>query len=175
MASYVRSTRVDAPLTAVWDLQSTVEGLRIVTPDVLDLTVHSVEYPDGDVDEGVDDGDESAVLHPGTTLRMSIRPFGVGPRLRWTSVIVERRREEASATFRDRMVAGPFPAWEHVHRFLAEGGATRVVDRVEYQLPGGGLGRLASPFGVVGMEPVFRARHRRLREHFRDDRPSDAR
>lgn len=186
MATYVRSTRVAAPLGSVWDLQSTVEGLRIVTPDVLDLTVHAVEYPDGEVDERVEDGgdsddvngdgddmSEADVLGPGTTLRMSIRPFGAGPRLHWTSVIVERRRGETSATFRDRMVEGPFPEWEHVHRFVSEDGGTRVVDRVEYELPGGALGRLASPFGVVGLEPVFRARHRRLREHFADRATAD--
>lgn len=162
MATFERETRVDAPLEAVWAFQSTVDGLRVVTPEFMNLEVHGVVGPDGEEDP--------EVLREGTRLRMSIRPFGAGSRQRWTSIVLERTEGDGVATFRDRMTEGPFPEWEHVHRFFAEDGATRVVDLVEYLLPGGPLGRLASPLGVVGMEPMFRARHRRLREHFEDRR-----
>lgn len=156
MATYERSTWVPAPLEEVWTFQSTVEGLRAVTPDFLALEVHSVVGPD--------DEEDQEVLREGTQLRMSIRPFGAGPRQRWTSVVLEQTEDDGAAMFRDRMLEGPFPEWEHTHQFFADDGGTRVVDRVDYRLPGGPLGRLVSPLGVVGMEPLFRARHRRTRE-----------
>lgn len=165
MATYERTTRVSVPLEDVWAFQSTVDGLRAVTPGFMNLEVHEVVGPDGEADPGE--------LLEGTQLRLSIRPFGVGPRQRWTSVVLERTADDGTAMFRDRMVEGPFPEWEHTHQFFADDGGTRLVDRVEYRLPGGPLGRLVSPFGVVGMEPMFRARHRRTRAHFeRADRPT---
>lgn len=158
MATYELETRVAAPLEDVWAFHSTVDALRTVTPDFMNLEVHDVTGPDGEADP-----DE---LLEGTQLRMSIRPFGAGPRRRWVSVILERTEDDGAAMFRDRMIEGPFPSWEHTHQFFADGGGTRIVDRVEYRLPGGPLGRLVSPLGVVGMEPMFRARHRRTRAHF---------
>lgn len=156
--TFSRETRVGAPLEAVWDFHTNVDGLRALTPEFMNLEVHSVVGPDGE--------ERPEVLREGRSIRMSIRPFGVGPRQRWVSVIHERRESEGAAMFRDEMVEGPFPEWEHTHQFFADGGGTRIVDRVEYRLPGGPLGRVASPLGVAGLEPMFRSRHRRVRRHF---------
>lgn len=167
MATFRRSTRVQAPLDRVWEFHSTADGLEALTPDWFDLRIEAVEGPDGDPDPDV--------LDVGATLTSSIRPFGVGPRQRWTSEIVERQRTDEQAIFRDRMVDGPFATWEHTHRFVADptGSAhdsddaettTTVIDHVEYALPGGPLGRIADPFARLGFEPMFRHRHRRTRE-----------
>lgn len=158
MATYERGTRVRAPFDDVWSFYSTADGLEALTPEFMNLEIHRVVGPDGEEDP--------EVLVEGTRVTASIRPFGVGPRQRWTSIILERREDDGGATFRDRMVDGPFPEWEHLHRFFDEGVATRVVDRVEYRLPGGPLGRAVSPLGVVGLEPMFRERHRRTKEIF---------
>jgi ligand-binding SRPBCC domain-containing protein len=66
--------------------------------------------------------------------------------------------------FHDVMEGGPFPTWEHTHRFFADGEGTIVSDRVEYELPGGALGRVVSPLGWVGFEPMFRGRHKKTKE-----------
>lgn len=167
MAVFERETRVAAPLSAVWAFHSRVEGLEALTPDWLRMHVERVEGPDGDRDLDV--------LEVGSRVTLSVRPFGVGPRQSWTSRIVERAEEEGSALFRDEMVDGPFRKWVHTHAFYDDDGRTRVRDRVEYALPGGEVGRAVSPLARVGMEPMFRHRHRLTHELLEGGEPTDGR
>ena len=157
MPTYRRTTRVPAPIDEVWAFHSTIDGLRELTPDWMHLRISGVEGPDGQPDPDV--------LTEGSQIQMSIRPFGVGPRQRWVSDIVERREGDGEAMFRDEMREGPFPHWVHTHSFRADGDdGTIVRDRVEYELPGGPLGRAVGPLGLLGFEPMFRYRHRKTKE-----------
>jgi len=155
MPIYTRETRVDAPFDEVWAFHSQVSGLEALTPGFMNLEVEGVTGPDGESDP--------EVLEPGSRIDMAMRPGGVGPRQTWTSVITDREEREGSAHFRDEMEGGPFPQWVHTHRFFADDGATIVYDQVEYSLPvvGGALGPLGN---WVGFEPMFRYRHRKMRE-----------
>lgn len=155
MATFEHESYVDAPLSDVWEFHSNIAGLQALTPDWMDLRVEAARGPDGEPDP--------EVLDEGTIVELSMCPFGIGPRQRWTSHIVERREGEGVASFRDEMVDGPFARWIHSHYFYADDGGTRVRDRVEYALPGGEFGRLAGPFAVVGFDPMFRYRHRKTR------------
>lgn len=158
MSTYERSVFVAAPFETVWDFHATVEGLLALTPDWVNLRVEAVTGPDGEPDP--------AVLEAGSRIRMAARPLGVGPEQTWTSVITEREQDPAAGTahFQDVMEGGPMASWRHTHRFRAVDGGTLLTDHVEYRLPGGRLGGLASPAAVVGFEPAFRYRHRRTRE-----------
>jgi ligand-binding SRPBCC domain-containing protein len=151
VTTFERSTTVRAPIERVWEFHSTVDGLVELTPGWMNLRVEAVRGPDG--------GPDPEVLTVGSTVELSTRPFGVGPRQSWTSEIVERREREDAARFRDVMHDGPFERWEHTHTFVADGEATRVRDRVEYRLPVGA----ASPLALVGLEPMFAYRHHRTR------------
>lgn len=155
MAVYTHDSRVRAPLSEVWAFHSRAEGLEALTPSFLHLRVEESRGPDGESDP--------EVFEEGTEISTSVQPFGVGPRQRWTSRIVEREAGEEVAYFVDRMVEGPFVRWEHAHRFVAEGEETRIHDRVDWVLPGGIAGRVAAHLGVLGLEPTFRYRHRRAR------------
>ncbi|MFB6101994.1 MAG: SRPBCC family protein [Haloplanus sp.] len=155
MAVYQRRMRVAAPLDEVWDFHSRVRGLEALTPDWMHLRVESVRGPDGDPDPGI--------LEAGSRIHASIRPFGIAPRQRWTSIITEREREGSTAYFRDEMEGGPFRRWEHTHRFFADGDETVVDDRVAYALPLGSVGEALAPLARVGLAPMFRYRHRRTR------------
>jgi len=117
---------------------------------------------------GPEGAPDPELLIQGSEIDMSFRPFGVGPRQHWTSVITDREEGNGIAWFRDEMVGGPFPHWVHTHRFRADGDGTIVEDRVEYELPGGPLGRVAGPLGVVGFAPMFRSRHERTRKILED-------
>ena len=154
MAVYERRSRIDAPLEVVWQFHSRVDGLRAVTPSWMRLRVEASRGPDGEP--------EPEVLESGSEVTLSVRSFGVGPRQRWTSRIVEREWREDAAWFRDDMVDGPFPRWVHTHRFHAHGDETVVTDRIEYRLPlvPGPASTLGRPF----FEPLFAYRHRRTRQ-----------
>ncbi|ELZ85108.1 hypothetical protein C453_11020 [Haloferax elongans ATCC BAA-1513] len=156
MPVYQRRTRVDAPLEAVWEFHSDISGLEALTPGWMNLEIEGVRGPDGE-----ETPDE---LVAGTEIEMAMQPFGVGPRQRWTSRILDRDENETTAWFRDDMVGGPFSRWVHTHRFTADGDETLVEDRVEYQLPFGPLGGVAGVFGDIGFEPMFRDRHRRTKQ-----------
>ncbi|MGA9403362.1 SRPBCC family protein [Haladaptatus sp.] len=150
MAIYQREVWVDAPFEDVWRFYSTTDGLEALTPGWMNLRVEGVRGPDGEADPDV--------LEAGTQIRMSLRPFGVGPRQRWTSTIVEREEENYAAMFRDEMSDGPFPEWEHTHQFYAgDLQQTLVRDKVEYRFPA--LGEAGNPLAKVGFEPMFLYRH----------------
>jgi ligand-binding SRPBCC domain-containing protein len=155
MPIFDREVHVDAPFEDVWEFHSTGDGLVALTPDWMNLRIEETRGPDG--------GPDPEVLETGSVVVSSIRPFGIGPRQRWVSEIVARGRSEHEAMFRDVMVEGPFPEWTHTHRFRAVDGGTVVHDHVEYELPGGPIGKLSGPLGVIGMEPMFRFRHRETR------------
>jgi ligand-binding SRPBCC domain-containing protein len=155
MATYDRSVRVFAPFERVWDFHSNERGLEALTPEWMNLTVESVRGPDGEPDP--------EVLVAGSTLNASVRPFGVGPRQRWTSEITAREHSGGSAYFRDSMSDGPFEHWEHTHLFYEDGETTLVRDHVEYELPTP-VGPTVSPLAWVGFEPMFRYRHRKTKE-----------
>ena len=163
MPTYRRTTRVPAPIDEVWAFHSTIDGLRTLTPNWMQLEIESVERPDG--------ATNSDVLVAGSHIKMSMRPFGVGPRQRWVSRITEREPDgdspiETSARFVDEMVGGPFRTWEHTHAFYADGDETLLVDTVVYRLPLGLFGDAAGPFAKVGFEGMFRDRHRRTVDQF---------
>lgn len=155
MAVYERRTRVAAPFEDVWEFHSQISGLDALTPGWMNLEIESVTGPEGEADPDI--------LEAGARAESSVRPFGVGPRQQWTSVITEREPGDGTAMFRDTMEGGPFAEWEHTHSFYADGDGTVIHDHVEYQLPFGPLGRTLGPLAVVGLEPMFRYRHRKTK------------
>lgn len=156
MPTYERSVRVHAPFDEVWEFHSTEDGLVALTPGWMNIRIDEARGPDGERDPDV--------LEAGAVVESSVRPFDIGPRQEWISEIVARDRSDGSAYFRDVMSDGPFAEWEHTHMFYADDGGTIVRDRVEYELPFGGLGRAVGPLAVVGLDPMFRYRHRKTRE-----------
>jgi len=156
MATYRRETYVDAPFADVWAFHATTDGLEALTPGFVNLEVEAVTGPDG--------GEDPEELDAGSRIELSVRPFGIGPRRRVVSVITDREHGDGAGMFRDVMASGPLAEWEHTHRFFADGDGTRLVDHVRYDLPGGALGRAVSPFGRIGLEPMFRGRHRTTKE-----------
>lgn len=89
------------------------------------------------------------------------RIFGFVPS-RW---IAEHTAYDPPRMFEDVQVSGPFKSWRHRHIVRPEGAGAVLVDDIEYEPPGGGLGRLLEPLLVhPKIEKMFEYRHRVTRE-----------
>jgi hypothetical protein len=97
--------------------------------------------------EGIREGDR-AVLR-----------IGPGPlALRW---VAEHHDVVEGRQFCDRQVQGPFAHWDHTHRFEpTDGGGCRLIDRIEYELPGGAVGDWLGAWVEPELERQFSYRHR---------------
>lgn len=133
------STFVRAPVQRVWEFHRDVRALRLLSPpgSKVELLGEDHEVRDG-------------ALHV-----LRIRAFGLS--LVWEARISDVRPPFG---FVDTAERSPFAHWRHRHEFLEEDGGTRIVDRIEFRLPGG---RLGSWFGRLIVAPglglFFRYRH----------------
>ena len=68
-------------------------------------------------------------------------------------------------SFVDEQISGPYPLWEHTHRFAPADGGTEIYDHVLYRVPGGALGPLVQR-SFVGrwLDEIFDYRAARLTE-----------
>lgn len=96
----------------------------------------------------------------GGTVIIGIQPFpGCPVRLPWVSCITKLQVNEL---FADEQLSGPFAAWRHTHRFVAEtmGETCRLVEEIDYRLPMGLLGDLVAGAYVRGkVKKLFAYRH----------------
>ena len=69
-------------------------------------------------------------------------------------------------SFRDSQVSGPFAAWEHLHDFLQDGDGKNILsDKIQYQIPGGMIGKLlGSKLVHKKLETMFAYRHNTTRD-----------
>jgi hypothetical protein len=78
--------------------------------------------------------------------------------------------------FVDVQLRGPFPFWRHTHRFDPDPRGCLVTDRVEYDLPGGALGRLFGGRYAHGrLVRMFDYRHGILTRDLSGERPKPLR
>jgi ligand-binding SRPBCC domain-containing protein len=97
-------------------------------------------------------------LTRGSLLRYGLRLFGIP--FSWRTEIVEWRPPR---TFTDIQLSGPYPLWEHAHRFTPVAGGTEVFDHVRYRVPGSPLASLVQR-AFVGrwLDEIFDYRAKRL-------------
>jgi ligand-binding SRPBCC domain-containing protein len=81
-----------------------------------------------------------------------------GPiKVRW---VAEHTAYDPPRMFEDTQVSGPFKSWRHRHIVLPHPDGAILRDEVEYEPPGGFLGRLAAPAAVIPrLEKMFAYRH----------------
>ncbi|RLS55343.1 MAG: hypothetical protein DWH91_09315 [Planctomycetota bacterium] len=66
--------------------------------------------------------------------------------------------------FLEVQIEGPMKSWRHEHRFEEVGGETRMIDRIEFEKPGGIVGLLLSESRIQDMlEENFFQREQELR------------
>ena len=103
--------------------------------------------------------------------------FPMGPiKMTW---VAEHTGYDPPTFFSDKMLKGPFRSWDHEHHLIEDGGVTKVIDEVSYQVPFGSLGNLVDRMlgGLLvrkRISQMFTARELRLkRDLFHHSKFSD--
>jgi ligand-binding SRPBCC domain-containing protein len=110
---------------------------------------------------------KTEILQPPTSLEVGTRVVlrtKIGPL--WQTIVAEHVAYEPGRMFADRMIEGPFAAWEHRHLVAPRDDGTCVLtDDIEYELPFGAVGRLFGNWlARRNLERLFDFRHRVTRE-----------
>lgn len=143
----VRETWVPAPIEEVFDFFSRAENLESLTPSSLGFHILTPLPID---------------MHEGTLIEYRIR-LGILP-LKWKTFI---RAWEPPHRFIDEQLGGPYKKWIHEHTFISEEGGTRLLDRVEYEVPGWVAEPLIHRFFVgPQIDQIFAFRAEAIRKKF---------
>ena len=137
MPLFTHKARFDASVEEIWNWYNSPGAFRRIMPEW----------------EGIDpiqagkleDGEE-------TIFKVSIGPI----KRTW---LARHHSVDHGVGFSDRMIKGPFGAWNHQHTFENDGDATIVNDNVEYKLPFHIFTGWSAPFSVKPrMVQMFRYR-----------------
>jgi ligand-binding SRPBCC domain-containing protein len=123
-----REAFLAAPLSEVFAFFSDPGNLSRITPPAMHFRI--VDAP-------------NRPLRAGDRLRYTIRLLGIP--VGWTTRITGW---EEGRSFSDSQEKGPYKSWNHAHRFREVPGGVAMIDRVEYELPFGPIGRLAHALWV---------------------------
>lgn len=114
--TFKTETTLNKPLREVFPFFSNAENLNAVTPLWLKFEILT-PLP--------------IKMKIGTRVDYRIRLHGIP--IRWRSEITEW---DPPHKFTDVQIKGPYRFWKHEHFFAAEGSRTKMIDRVEYTVPG---------------------------------------
>ena len=138
--TFTYTSRFDLPAETVFNWHLRPGALARLTPPWQSVQILSQRG-------GIADGGE-------VTLRMPLGPLSI----RW---VARHRDFVPGRQFADEQVKGPFAAWLHTHRVEPDGpNACYLIDRIDYRLPGGPIGRWLGASHVQTMlTAAFAYRH----------------
>jgi ligand-binding SRPBCC domain-containing protein len=144
MPVFEGTTLLSCTPAAVFEFLCKPANLIAVTPP--DLNMSLVEAPQR--------------LSLGAKMVLQSRRWGFSQRI--VSVITAF---EPNALMVDEQKEGPFKKWVHSHRLEAIPEGTRMLDRVEYEAPGGLLGLVFTTDAIEGeLQELFAYRTEKFRE-----------
>ncbi len=139
---------VARPLSEVFEFFSEAKNLEELTPPWLDFHILKVS---------------TLQIQDQTEIDYRLRIHGLP--LHWRSRI---ERWAPGHEFMDTQLKGPYSKWHHTHRFEEVPGGTLVHDDVEYQIPGGLLGKAALGYFVRrDINRIFSYRRNKVAEIFK--------
>jgi ligand-binding SRPBCC domain-containing protein len=147
MPVFERSCIVRAPVEEVFAFHLDTRNAARIAPRTMPVLAVRGSFP----------------LAEGDEVELDVRLWPLPLRRTWR---VRAERIVPPSLVADTMLAGPFPAWTHEHRFAdLEDGTTRLTDHVDYRVPLGALGTLADRLVLHRLlERAFRARQAVTRE-----------
>ena len=148
MYSIYREQHLPISIEEAWDFFSNPSNLSRITPNNLGFEVL---------------GDTPESMYPGLFIHYKVSPlFGIP--LRWTTEITH---VESYKYFVDEQRVGPYRIWHHEHHFKEINGGVEMLDRVNYQLPLGAIGKMVHPFIVEKkLNEIFNHRIKQVEEIF---------
>lgn len=100
------------------------------------------------------------VYHLDATIRFQVVNFGQVQTI--THVVTDFEQGEK---FVEKMTDGPVKHWVHEHHVIEHEDGSKVIDRIEFEPPGGLLGFLVTESKIIdSLEEGFSYRERRMRE-----------
>jgi ligand-binding SRPBCC domain-containing protein len=136
MPSFLKSVVVEAPVETVFGFHEREDALALLNPGFPPVRLVG----------------KTGGIEVGSRVELKIGPV---------SWIALHTAYEKNRLFADEQIEGPFAKWIHRHEFEPVGEATRLTDRIEFQLPGGAP--IDGMFGWIvklGLRDMFRHRHR---------------
>lgn len=148
MYTLERVQKLPVSLQEAWDFFQNPANLATITPDYMGFNILS-EVPEE--------------MYPGLFIHYKVSPL-LGIKMNWTTEITY---VNAPNYFVDEQRVGPYAIWHHEHHFKEVEGGVEIVDRVNYKIPLGILGRLAHPLVVKSkLEEIFDYRVQKVEEIF---------
>lgn len=139
MLNFQYSSLINAPVEVVWQFHERKDILDILTPPWQPVKVIRREGGLG--------------IGAITEFRIVL---GFIP-IRW---IAEHIECEPNYLFVDEQIEGPMRSWLHRHQFTPENGQTRLIDAIDYEIPGGLLAEFLLGWWVDSrLKEMFRYRH----------------
>ncbi|HEY9713490.1 MAG TPA: SRPBCC family protein [Chroococcales cyanobacterium] len=143
-----RTTFLPEPRAVAFSFFADAHNLERITPEFLHFHILT---PD------------PIVMRAGTRIDYELVLYGI--RMKWQTLIEEFVEGDY---FIDLQVSGPYRLWRHRHEFQDIPGGSLMIDRVDYELPFGPLGRVVRRLFVrSSLERVFNYRSKAIAEHFR--------
>jgi len=148
MYTIERVQRLPISLQEAWDFFQNPSNLAKITPEEMGFDIQS-EVP--------------AAMYPGLFIHYKVSPL-LGVKLNWTTEITY---VDAPNYFVDEQRVGPYAIWHHEHHFKEIEGGVEMLDRVNYKVPFGILGKIAHPLVVKSkLEEIFNYRITKTEEIF---------
>lgn len=148
MYTLERTQRIPISLKEAWNFFQNPSNLSKITPSEMGFETLS-EVPEK--------------MYPGLFIHYKVSPlFGI--KMNWTTEITYVQEPNY---FVDEQRVGPYAIWHHEHHFKEIEGGVEMLDRVNYKIPFGVLGKIAHPIVVKSkLEEIFEFRIRAVEEIF---------
>lgn len=148
MYTLERTQRIPISLEEAWNFFQNPGNLSKITPSEMGFETLS-EVPEK--------------MYPGLFIHYKVSPlFGI--KMNWTTEITYVQEPNY---FVDEQRVGPYAIWHHEHHFKEIEGGVEMLDRVNYKIPLGILGKIAHPIIVRSkLEEIFEFRIRAVEEIF---------
>lgn len=144
-----REQKLNISLEEAWEFFSSPSNLKKITPPYMGFEIQSDH--------------NNQKMFAGMIIEYLVKPLFGFP-MRWVTEITHVKEKEY---FVDEQRFGPYKFWHHLHQFRTENGILVMIDKVNYALPVGFLGRIAHKLFIrKKIEEIFDFRSEILQKIF---------